>query len=76
MSDLHQLRALCPSVANGEPHAEVRLVECVLSLPLDEYPVNYPRLKPGACPWRYATNRVSETFGGLTAARRIFSAAM
>lgn len=40
MSDLHQLRALCQSVANGEPHAEVRLVECVLSLPFDEYPMS------------------------------------
>lgn len=25
MSDLHQLRALCQSVANGEPHAEAKL---------------------------------------------------
>lgn len=39
--------------------------------------VNYPRLKPGACPWRYAIRRVSETYGGLTAARRpILIAAM
>lgn len=31
--------------------------------------VNYSPLKREACPWRYAAEGASETFGGLTAAR-------
>ena len=32
--------------------------------------VNYHPLKQVACPWRYAAEGASETYGGLTAARQ------
>jgi len=32
--------------------------------------VNYSPLKGEACPWRYAAEGASETYGGLTAARQ------
>lgn len=70
----HDIHAMEPCLVLDE---RAQLTKSPSAYPRPLCLVNYPRLKPGACPWRYAIRRVSETFGGLTAARRpILIAAM